>query len=308
MKYAVPIILVAVTVGLMVLGFVRHHAGRRSGGRHQGFGSALPRKPTTPQQAVDNLLLDVQRRNWDRAFADVSPSSGITKQAFIQDWIGSDGSLRSFSSLEGYESRPLHATDDQAEMRVHLHFSTPVGPLEDVRDIHFIREGDVWKAVWPKVQVANVPAQVIPVTFLRWDLVTGSAGDEWGAQNIDAPHVRIISMNAVDSGSGAVVMGEVTNEDTSQPLSTSMPPLSDETGNANRRREQLRQNRSRPVAQTGFSLQDRFSRSASEKCKERSHGRESDVGSGLRRSCDWSDEPEDRNGSLRAKAFCMATC
>ena len=230
MKYAVPIILVAVTVGLMVLGlFVTTQAGVPVGVTK---GSALhTAKATTPQQAIDNLLLDVQRRNWDRAFAAVSSSSGITEQAFIQDWTGSDGSLRSFSSLEGYESRPLHATNDEAQMRVHLNFSTPVGPLEDVRDIHFIREGDVWKAVWPKVQVASVPAEVIPVTFLRWDLVTGSAGDEWGARNIDAPHVRIISMNAVDSGSGAVVMGEVTNEDTVPAFVTVNATLVDGNGN-----------------------------------------------------------------------------
>jgi hypothetical protein len=55
---------------------------------------------------------------------------------------------------------------------------------------------------------------VIPVTALRWDLVGGSAEDEWGAKNIDAPHVRIVSMNAVDLAEGAVVMGEVVNEDT----------------------------------------------------------------------------------------------
>ena len=89
----------------------------------------------------------------------------------------------------------------------------------------------MWKAVWPKVQVANVPAEVIPVTFLRWDLVTGSAGDEWGARNVDAPHVRIISMNAVDSGSGAVVMGEVTNEDTVPAFVTVNATLVGENGN-----------------------------------------------------------------------------
>jgi hypothetical protein len=31
---------------------------------------------------------------------------------------------------------------------------------------------------------------------------------------VDAPHVRIISMNAVDTAEGAVIMGEVVNEDT----------------------------------------------------------------------------------------------
>jgi len=44
--------------------------------------------------------------------------------------------------------------------------------------------------------------------------VTGTSSDEWGSKNVDAPHVRIISMNAVDSANGAVVMGEVVNEDT----------------------------------------------------------------------------------------------
>jgi len=99
-------------------------------------------------------------------------------------------------------------------MRVRLHWATPVGPIEDVRDIHLVREGELWKAVLPKVQISSVPSQVIPVTYLRWDLVSGGAADEWGSKNVDAPHVRIISMNAVDSAEGAIVMGEVVNEDT----------------------------------------------------------------------------------------------
>jgi len=110
----------------------------------------------------------------------------VTEQAFIQDWYGSNGSLRSFSSLEGYDVRPLHITNDEAQMRVRLHFSTPVGPLEDVRDFHLVRDGDVWKTEWPKVQVPSVPAEVVPVTYLRWDLVTATADGEWGSGNVDA--------------------------------------------------------------------------------------------------------------------------
>lgn len=230
MKYAVPIILVAVTAALMVLGlFVTGQAGATLGITK---GSALhTAKASTPDQAMTNLLVDVQRRNWDRAFANVSTSSGVTEQAFIQDWIGSNGSLRSFSSLEGFDPRPLHATNDEAQMRVRLHFSTPVGPLEDVRDFHLIREGDVWKTVWPKLQMPSVPAEVIPVTYLRWDLVTATADGEWGSGNVDAPHVRIISMNAVDSAEGAVVMGEVTNEDTVPAFVTVNATLVDGAGN-----------------------------------------------------------------------------
>jgi hypothetical protein len=231
MKYALPVVLVAVTAALMVLGL--YVTGQAGGTVGISRGSSLhTAKADTPDQGLANLLADVQRRNWDRAFADVSSSSGITEEAFIQDWMGSNGSLRSFSSLEGFDARPLHATNDEAQMRVRLHFSTPVGPLEDVRDFHLIREADVWKAVWPKIQVPSIPAEVIPVTFLRWDLVTGSADEEWGARNIDAPHVRIISMNAVDTAAGAVVMGEVTNEDTVPAFVAVNATLVDAAGNA----------------------------------------------------------------------------
>lgn len=213
MKYTLPIILVAVTVALMALALFG--AGQARGTVGIAAGSAVyTRKASTPEQALKNLLVDVQRRNWDRAISAVSNASATTKQAFIQDWTGSNGSLRSFSSLESFESRPLHITADDAQMRVRLHWTTPVGPLEDVRDFHLVREGDIWKTVLPKVQVPSVPSQVIPVTYLRWDLVSSGASDEWGSKNVDAPHVRIISMNAVDSAEGAVVMGEAVNEDT----------------------------------------------------------------------------------------------
>jgi hypothetical protein len=164
---------------------------------------------------VNNFLLDVQRRNWDRAFSSVERTSDtLNKQTFIEEWVGSNGGLRSFSSLERFETRPLHATNSEAQMRARLHWSTPVGPVEDVRDFHLAHRGDTWKVIWDETPKPNVPAQIVPVNYLRWDLVTGTAGEEWGAHNVDAPNVRIVSMNAVDSAEGAVVMGEVVNEDT----------------------------------------------------------------------------------------------
>jgi hypothetical protein len=215
MKFVLPIVLVAITAGLMVLALFG--AGQARGTVGIAAGSAmygLTPKASTPEQGLKNLLVDVQRRNWDEAYGTLSKASAADEQSFIQDWLGSNGSLRSFSSLEGFDSRPMHITNDEAQMRVRLHWTTPVGPVEDVRDVRLVREGEVWKAVWPKVELASVPAQVIPVTYLRWDLVTGGAADEWGSKNVDAPHVRIISMNAVDTAEGAVVMGEAVNEDT----------------------------------------------------------------------------------------------
>ena len=233
MKIVLPIILVAVTAGLMVIAlFSTMQAGGTIGIALGSAAYGLEPKASTPEQALNNLLVDVQRRNWDRAFSALSKASSVDQQSFIQNWIGSNGSLRSFSNLEGFESRPLHVTDDEAQMRVRLHFATPVGPIEDVRDFHLIREGDIWKVVWPKMQVSSVPAQVIPVTYLRWDLVSGDASDEWGSKNVDSPHVRIISMNAVDSAEGAVVMGEVVNEDTIPAFVNVNATLVDGSGNA----------------------------------------------------------------------------
>jgi hypothetical protein len=234
MKFILPVILVAVTVLLMAVGLTG--AGRSTGTVGVAAGSALPGFSTSaaaPEQALSNFLTDVRRRNWDRAFSSVERTNdSVNEQAFIQEWIGSNGGLRSFSALERYDARPLHATDSEAQMRVRLHWSTPVGPIEDVRDFHLVHRGDQWKVVWDETPVPNVPSQIIPVNYLRWDLVSGGAGEEWGSHNVDAPHVRIISMNAVDTAEGAVVMGEVVNEDTIPAFVNVQATLLDGAGSA----------------------------------------------------------------------------
>jgi len=217
MKLALPIVILIVAVTVVLI-FVGLSTGRSSGILGVASGAALPgfsASASTPEQALNNFLLDVQRRNWDRAFSSIERTSdNLNEQAFIQEWVGSNGGLRAFSGLERFDTRPLHATNSDAQMRARLHWSTPVGPVEDVRDFRLARRGDVWKVIWDETPKPNVPAQIVPVNYLRWDLVTGTAGEEWGSHNVDAPNVRIVSMNAVDSAEGAVVMGEVVNEDT----------------------------------------------------------------------------------------------
>jgi hypothetical protein len=216
MKTILPIALIVVTGLLMAVGVTA--AGRYTNTVGVASGAALPgfsANASTPEQALSNFLLDVRKRNWDRAFSEIQRTSdAVTEESFIQDWLGNNGSLRAFSNLEGFETRPLHATDSEAQIRAHLNWATPVGPLEDLRDFRLTRQNDAWKIVWDQAPPKNTPSQIIPVNYLRWDLVTGSSGDEWGSHNVDAPHVRIISMNAVDSAQGAAVMGEVVNEDT----------------------------------------------------------------------------------------------
>jgi hypothetical protein len=235
MKRTLPIVIliVAVTVVLMFIGL---STGRSAGTVGIAAGTALPGFNTSapnPEQALNNFLLDVQRRNWDRAFSSVERTSDtLNEQAFIQEWVGSNGGLRSFSSLERFDTRPLHATNAEAQMRTRLHWSTPVGPVEDVRDFHLAHRGDTWKVIWDETPKPNVLAQIVPVNYLRWDLVTGSAGEEWGSHNVDAPNVRIVSMNAVDSAEGAVVMGEVVNEDTVPAFVNVNAALVDASGSA----------------------------------------------------------------------------
>ncbi len=235
MKRALPlvIIVVAVTVGLIIVGL---HGTAGPGTVGIAAGSALPgfsATATTPEQALANFLLDVQRRNWGRAFSSLErTNANLNEQEFAQEWMGTNGGLRSFSNLEGYDARPLHATNSDAQMRARLHWTTPVGPVEDVRDFHLVHRGDQWRVVWDEGPPASVPSQIVPVNYLRWDLVTGNAaGAEWGSRNVDAPHVRIVSMNAVDSAEGSVVMGEVVNEDTIPAFVNVNATLVDSSGN-----------------------------------------------------------------------------
>src|SRR5580698_5835200 len=232
MKLALPLTLVVVTAALMLLALTTTgHAGGTVGIAAGSAMYGLTPKASTPEQALTNLLVDVKRHNWDRAFSAVSNVNASDEPSFIQDWIGSNGSLRSFSNLEAFETRPLHITNAEAQLRARLHWTTPIGPIEDVRDFHLQRDGDIWKTVWPQSQIPNMPAQVIPVTYLRWDLLAGGADDSWGSKNVDAPHVRIISMNAVDYAGRAVVMGEVVNEDTIPAFVNVNATLLDGSGN-----------------------------------------------------------------------------
>jgi hypothetical protein len=67
--------------------------------------------------------------------------------------------------------------------------------------------------VWPLVHQQHVPPQVIPVNYLRWDVIYSGSGDDWGAQDVEAPHVRLVDMHPVNRADGVVVMGELLNED-----------------------------------------------------------------------------------------------
>jgi len=215
MKIIGPILILAATCVLIFLGLTQPANAGKTVGVASGATSILKTASSTPELAISNLLTELQHRDWNAGSMQLADTSAVDPAQLARAVAGGDGSLRSLSSLESWEMAPLHETATDAKIRTTIHWSTPVGSIDETRDLQVTKSGDTWKVEWPPTQFTSTPAQVIPVNYLRWDLVTPTgAKDDWGGQNIDAPRVRILSMNAVDYQGRTVVMGEVVNEDT----------------------------------------------------------------------------------------------
>jgi len=168
----------------------------------------------TPDGAVRAMFDDVKAHNWNAAYEVVANKNAVDLQTFIKDIAGSNGDLRTFSTLSTVTPKVLHESDNDALVRTDLQWSTAVGAIYGTRDLKAVKQGNDWKVDWPVEQEAKVPPQVIPVNFLRWDVINRGTDDDWGAQNVDAPRVRITSMNAVEHDGGTTILGEIVNEDT----------------------------------------------------------------------------------------------
>jgi hypothetical protein len=199
MSRALPILFTILTVALIAMGTV-----------HQ---SSVP-PATTPEGAVQSMFASVQAHNFAAAYSYVAPASNVDFRTFQHDLQGSNGSLRTYSQLEGADMRVLHESDNDALVRAELKYATAVGAFYDTRDLKLVKDGSVWKINWVAQKEPSVPPQVIPVNFLRWDVIWRGAEDDWGAQNVEGPHIRVLSMNYAEREGGVVIMGEVENEDT----------------------------------------------------------------------------------------------
>lgn len=203
MKRAFPLFIVVVTAVLFVIAWFQ------SGGaeRHEMLSAS------TPDQAVRLMLSQIQAHNFDAAYSRLANRSDVDKNAFTREFAGSYGSLLTYASLESFDVWGLHSGDQEATVRAKLHYSTAVGPLDDIRDMKVEKSGDTWKVSWAASSGSKLPPQVIPVNYLRWDVIQRGASDDWGVQNVDSPQVRIISMNAIQRPDSVVLVGEVVNED-----------------------------------------------------------------------------------------------
>jgi hypothetical protein len=203
------IILGAATVVLIIIGTV---SPLESAAIYTGTATLL-RSANTPEAAVRNLGEDIRERAWHRGWNSLSNKAQFTDQQFLHDLIGVYPNLRTYATPDRFEVRPLRATATDAEVRLKLYWATVVGTSTFSRDLHVVKTGDSWAAEWPLVKEPPLPPQVIPVNYLRWDVIYRGAGDDWGAQDVEAPHVRIVDMHPVERAEGVVLLGELLNED-----------------------------------------------------------------------------------------------
>ena len=175
--------------------------------------ASLLHSSSTPEAAVQNLAHDIGRLDWARAYSELGNKGEFTRTDFVSDLRGNYLSLRSTATLDGFEVRPLHASANDAQVQLRLRWSTVVGTFLDTKDLRVVRNGDRWDVIWPLVKEPRVPPQVIAVNYLRWDVIYRGPEDDWGAQDVEAPHVRIVDMHPVERGDGVILMGELLNED-----------------------------------------------------------------------------------------------
>lgn len=203
------VFLIGVTIALVVIGTL-HPASKAvayAGGRSAFLSSA------TPEQAVRNLAGDIRAQQWSRAYESLANKSDFSQDEFQHDLTGYYPSLHRFATLDSFGVFPLHASEDNADVRLEMHWSTVVGPSLSDRDLKLVKVDDQWKVEWPLVKEPVVQPRVLSDDYLRWDVIYRGAGDDWGKQEVDSPHVTIVDMHPVQRAEGVVILGELLNED-----------------------------------------------------------------------------------------------
>jgi hypothetical protein len=203
------VLLVGATVLLVAVGTLWPS---RSAAVYAGSGGFL-QSASTPEMAVRNLGEEIREQAWQRAYDSLSNKAKFTQQQFMYDLMGYYPNLRTYATVDKFEVLPLHSSSNEAEVQLKLYWATVVGTSPSTRDLHVVKNGGTWMAEWPLEKPTVLPPQVIPVNYLRWDVIYRGAGDDWGAQDVEAPHVRIIDMHPVQRADGVVIMGELLNED-----------------------------------------------------------------------------------------------
>src|SRR5579871_5454032 len=109
----------AATVVLVVIGTVWPipEAAAYAGGEH--FGT-----PSTAEAALRRLGDELHAQAWQTAYDELANKAKFTEPEFMHDLTGYYPNLRSYSGLDTFEIQPIHASDNDADYRVKLHWAT----------------------------------------------------------------------------------------------------------------------------------------------------------------------------------------
>ena len=206
---ALAVLLGAATLLLVAVGTLWPS---ESAARYAGANGFL-QSASTPEAAVRNLGEELRRGAWQQAYDNLANKAQFSEQQFLYDLMGFYPNLKTYATVDNVEVRPLHSSSTEADVQLKLHWATVIGDAPATRDLRVIRNGGIWQPEWPIEKRQVLPPQVIPVNYLRWDVIYRGAGDDWGAQDVDAPHVRIVDMHPVQRADGVVILGELLNED-----------------------------------------------------------------------------------------------
>ena len=175
-------------------------------------GSSIP--SDSPDGVARQFMNDIQARNYEAAYNLLSDKSAVTLPEFQTGVSGDYDDLLNWATLQSFNTEVLHQGDNDAAVHTALIWSTPVGAFDEGRDLKLVRSNGHWRVNWPQSDENSVPPQVIPLTFLQWDVVRRGPRDDWGTQDVDAPRVHVIAMNTTEYEGSTVVLGEIENEDT----------------------------------------------------------------------------------------------
>jgi len=200
MKHFLPVAFIILLVVLIAAGTVQPRSDDNA---------------SSPDGVVLSFYNHIKAEDYRGAFSLLSSSSNVDFRNMYRDIAGKDGSLKTLSHLQKVDTRLVDRHgDSEATVRANLQWSTAVGVLNESKDVKVVRDNSQWRVVWPEHKDPNLPPQVIPVNYLRWDVIHRDSEEEWGAQNVEAPHVRIVSMNPVEKDGKVIILGEIVNEDT----------------------------------------------------------------------------------------------
>ena len=135
MNRLLGVLLIAVTLVLVGWGYM------------ESAGAAgVLRSDDTPERATNSLLQKIRARDFGSAYDSLANAGKLDRDDFIHDLAGTDGSLRTYSSLQDTDVTMIHKVGDEATMRVKMNWSTAVGTVSETRDMKVV--GRVETGTW----------------------------------------------------------------------------------------------------------------------------------------------------------------